>query len=263
MKKKVLITGAVHGIGKDSAVALAERGHHVYATTRTEEQASELKKAVAGLEGDIEVFKLDIRESADRQKAAELDLDVLVNNAAIGESGSLTEVPMERVRSSFETNVFGTIEMTQAVIGGMLARGRGTVLIVTSIAGRVPCPFFGPYCMTKYALDTAGAMMHKELKELDTEVAVCNVEPGLFHTGSNQRLMASKYQWLDDSSHFRDVIEKVQEKEDRNFDRGEYKSTKVIVRQIVKAAEARKPKQRYGAPGWQLALVQLARVFGA
>jgi len=151
-KKRVLITGSGSGIGRDTALKLAKRGHTVYATTHTEAQAAQWKGAGSAR---IEAFKLDVTDSSDRARAAEIPIDVLINNAAVGESGSLAEVPLERVRATFETNLFATLALTQAVLKGMIARRGGTVIFISSLAGRVPIPFLMPYAMTKFALSAA------------------------------------------------------------------------------------------------------------
>jgi NAD(P)-dependent dehydrogenase (short-subunit alcohol dehydrogenase family) len=87
--KRVLITGSGSGIGRDAALRLAKRGHTIYATTHTEEQAT----ALNGLGSGVEAFKVDITDPDDRSRAAVLPVDVLINNAAVGQSGSLAEVP--------------------------------------------------------------------------------------------------------------------------------------------------------------------------
>ncbi|MEY4449380.1 MAG: hypothetical protein RLZZ433_2395, partial [Pseudomonadota bacterium] len=106
MSKTILITGAATGIGKDTAMALAQRGHRVLATTQTTEQAASLRQAAAQAGVALEVFKLDITSEPDREQLDQYTLDVLINNAALGESGSLAEVDMNRVRKLFEVNVF-------------------------------------------------------------------------------------------------------------------------------------------------------------
>src|SRR5687768_17531074 len=121
-RRTILITGSGSGIGRDCMKALARRGHKVLASTHTAPQAEKLREraAVDGL--PVEAFKLDITNEADRAKTGELAIDVLINNAAIGESGSLAEVPLDRVRSAFETNLFATLALTQLCLRGMIGR---------------------------------------------------------------------------------------------------------------------------------------------
>jgi short-subunit dehydrogenase len=258
-RKRLLITGSGSGIGRDAALRLAGRGHAVYATTHSEEQAQALKGL--GI-GSLDAFKLDITDKSDRVRAASFEVDVLINNAAVGESGSLAEVPIDRVRATFETNLFATLALTQMVLGGMIQRGRGTVIFISSLAGRVPAPFLMPYAMTKFALSAAAGALRQELAELNCGVHSVVIEPGAYHTGFNQRMAASKYEWMSARSYFRDQIPVLKAREERMFAVLELRSTRSIVRRIVQAAEADKPRLRYSAPWWQGLGVRLMRFAG-
>lgn len=263
MNKTILITGAGSGIGRDAAFALAARGHRVLAATFDESQAMALRAECLGRKQTIEVFKLDITSPSDRDQVLRFDIDVLINNAAIGDSGSLAEVDVNRIRQTFEVNVFATLELTQMVLRGMIARQRGTVLFVSSIAGRIPVPFLMPYSMTKFALSAAGAALRVEMDELGRNIQVALIEPGAIHTGFNQTMNDRKYEWMGESSYFKDQTSRMKAKEARIFSLLEARSTGTIVRQMVKAAEARRPQLRYVAPWVQGVLVRLARIFGA
>jgi short-subunit dehydrogenase len=262
MKKTILITGAGSGIGLDTAWALAARGHRVIATTFDGSQAASLRAQAASRGVPLEIFKLDITSAADRQQVLTLELDVLINNAGIGESGSLAEVEVERIRQVFEVNLFATLELTQLALCGMIARRRGTVLFVSSIAGRVPMPFLMPYSMSKFALSAAGAGLRAELKQLRCNVHVALIEPGAIHTGFNQAMTERKYTWMGPGSYFAAQAERMKAEETRIFGFLEAKSTRSIVAQIVKAAEAGKPRLRYVAPWVQGLGIRLARIFG-
>jgi short-subunit dehydrogenase len=262
MKKNILITGAGSGIGLDTAWALAARGHHVMATTFDEPQAASLRAQAASRGAALQVFKLDITSAADRQQIETLELDVLINNAGVGESGSLAEVDMDRVRQVFEVNLFATLALTQLALRRMIARQRGTVLFVSSIAGRVPMPFLMPYAMSKFALSAAGAGLRAELKQLRCNVHVALIEPGAIHTGFNQAMTERKYTWMGPQSYFAGQADRMKAEEARTFAFLEAKSTRSIVAQMVKAAEAGKPRLRYVAPWVQGFGVRLARIFG-
>jgi len=194
--RTILITGAGTGIGRDAAFVLAARGHRVIATTLSEDQADALRAECRTRGQALEVFKLDITSPGDREQLRPLALDVLINNAAIGDSGSLAEVDVARIRATFEVNVFATLELTQLALAGMIERQRGTVLFVSSIAGRVPMPFLMPYSMTKFALSAAAAGLRAEVDQLRRNVQVALIEPGAFRTGFNQAMAARKYEWM-------------------------------------------------------------------
>lgn len=261
-RKTILITGAGSGIGRDAAFALAARGHRVIATTFSEAQAEALRETCRSRAPDIEVAKLDITSPVDRARVLEWPLDVLLNNAGVGESGSLAEVDVDRIRQAFEVNVFATLELTQLALRGMIARRQGTVLFVSSIAGRIPMPFLMPYAMTKFALSAAGAGLRAELDQLGCHVHVALIEPGAIHTGFNQAMTERKYAWMDESSYFHAQAVQMRSREKRTFSLLEARDTRSIVAQIVRACEARRPKLRYVAPWAQGLMVRLARIFG-
>lgn len=258
--KSILITGAGTGIGKDTATALLARGHKVYATTHHVAEVAPLQDA---LDGGAIVFKLDITDPDDRAKIADLDLDVLINNAGQGESGSLAEIDIDRVRRLFEVNLFSSLALTQIAIAGMIRQGGGTIVFISSVAGRFPFPFMMPYSMTKFALSAAAAGLRSEMMTLGKGIHVSVVEPGAYRTGFNQRLSDSRFAWMRNGSIFSDAqIAKMKRDADRTFRWTESKSTASIVKKIVAAAEAKSPRLRYVAP-WTTALgVRLLRILG-
>ena len=193
MSKTVLITGAGSGFGKGAALALAARGHHVIANTETDTQAAAL-----GAEApQLTVAKLDITTN-DVAEAAGWDVDVLINNAGAGQTGPMADVPLDRVRHLFDVNVFGTLAVTQAVLPRMVARGSGRIIIMSSISGVLSAPAFGPYSMTKHALEAMGKAMRTELA--DQGVDVCLINPGPYLTGFNDRMADSMWEWFGSDS---------------------------------------------------------------
>lgn len=262
MKKTILITGASSGFGKDAALALAQRGHRLIATTHSEKQAQEMAALTSQKKLDIKVFKLDITLESDRVKILDYDLDVLINNAGTGESGSLAEIAIDKIRDNFETNVFSSIALSQLALKNMIKKDSGTIIFVSSLAGRVTMPFLGPYAMTKFALSSGAEAMRSEIYKLSKNVHVSLIEPGAYHTGFNQENIAKKYQWMDENSYFYKMIDQLKKEENRYFDMMEIKSTKSIVNKFIQASEASKPRLRYSAPWWQYLGVQLMRIFG-
>jgi NAD(P)-dependent dehydrogenase (short-subunit alcohol dehydrogenase family) len=191
MSKTVLITGAGSGFGKLSAVMLAERGHTVIATTESDEQAATLREE----HPELTVAKLDITDPADVRSVDEWDLDVLIANAALGQIGTLTTIPIERLRRVFEVNVFGTFAICQRVAIAMRAKRSGRILIVSSIAGVRAGKGSGPYSMTKHAIQAMGGAMRNELADFGVDVATIN--PGPYATGFNDRMATDLGDWYD------------------------------------------------------------------
>ncbi len=191
MATSVLITGAGTGFGRGAAVELARRGHPVIATTVSQAEAAEL----AAAHPELTTAKLDITDPNDRRQVEGWRVDVLVNNAGLGQVGPLRSIPLDRVRRIFETNVFGTLAITQAVIPQMLERGSGRILILSSVAGVAAGPMTGPYSMTKHALQAMGSAMRAELAPAGIDVALVN--PGPFATGFNDRMIDDPGEWFD------------------------------------------------------------------
>jgi short-subunit dehydrogenase len=166
----------------------------VIATTETEDQASALRKEAP----HIEVIKLDITNATDIAQVEKLKIDVLINNAGAGQTGPIADVPIDRVRHLFEINVFGTLAITQAVLPQMVARGSGRIIIMSSVAGVMSGPSFGPYSMTKHALEALGKALRAEIAGQGIDVTLIN--PGPYNTGFNDRMANSMWEWFDDKS---------------------------------------------------------------
>jgi short-subunit dehydrogenase len=256
---KILITGARRGIGLNSALKLAGRGHQVIATVHREENIDDVRNAARGAGVFLEVEKLDILDPGDRERAVAYDVDVLINNAAIGESGPMIEVPVDRVRKIYETNVVATLALSQDVIRPMLKKNQGRVIFVGSLGGRLSMPFMGPYVMTKFALEAAVDAMRIELRPFNVRVSI--IEPGAYATGFNEAMHAKKYEWLNNGSAYQPHLGYMKFFEKSNvWLQG--RRTDNIARKIVKAAEARRPRLRYTAPWWQAAGVRALRILG-
>jgi NAD(P)-dependent dehydrogenase (short-subunit alcohol dehydrogenase family) len=191
MGKTILITGAGSGFGRGAAIELARRGHRVIAGVLNDEQAADLRASEPGLI----VEKLDITNDADLAKVDAWELDVLIANAAIGQTGPLSLIPLERLRRVFEINVFATVAMTQRVALAMRQRRRGRIIIVSSIGGVRAGLGSGPYTMTKHAIQAFGTALRAELAAFDVDV--CLINPGPYATGFNDRMANDPGPWFD------------------------------------------------------------------
>lgn len=259
MGKTILITGAGSGFGKLAAFALAQRGHSVIAATYDQAQADALAHEATAAGVVLKIIRLDITSEEDRHQVTGSAIDVLINNAGVGESGPLAEVPLDRIRRTFETNVIGSLGMVQLAVPELIKRGGGTIMFVTSLAGRMPIPFLAPYGMSKYALEVAGADLAVELKPFNIHVTM--IEPGAFATGFNEAQIATKYSWLGPDSIYRDKKKFIEKNEQTVLGMQSGKIEQVI-EALVAAVEAKKPKLRYAVPKWQGAGIQLLRAFG-
>ena len=172
---RVLITGAARAIGAATAQVLLDEGCEVVATAR---QLDALDAVPATLRLALDVTD-DI--SVDACMAAAGEIDVLVNNAAIAEAGPLERYPLDRFRACLETNTVGPLRMVQAVVPGMRERGRGAIVNISSINGRVSAPLEGAYAATKFALEAITESLHYELGHFGIRVVL--IEPGYIAPG--------------------------------------------------------------------------------
>lgn len=191
MPRTVLITGAGSGFGRGAALELARRGHEVIAAVLTGEQAADLARA----EPKLTVVKLDITQPQDVAKVDQWDLDVFIANAAIGQTGPLSLIPLERLRAVFEVNVFATVAVTQRVAQKMRKKRAGRIIIMSSIGGVRAGVGSGPYTMTKHAIQAFGTALRAELKMFGVDV--CLINPGPFATGFNDRMAKNPGDWFD------------------------------------------------------------------
>ena len=203
MSKTILITGAGSGFGKGTALGLAKAGHRVIAAVQIWPQASDLMAAAKDAGVELEVTKLDLLNKDDHEAVFRTyadRLDILVNNAATGETGPIAEIPVDRIRREFEVNVFGTLEFTQPFARHFAEKGKGKILFTSSIAGFVTFPFLGPYVASKHALEAMVQMMQQEME--GTGVQIATINPGPFRTGFNDRMYDTLDQWYDPARNF-------------------------------------------------------------
>jgi NADP-dependent 3-hydroxy acid dehydrogenase YdfG len=178
----VLITGTSSGIGRATAARLARRPDlTVYATARRVEAIADLASVGAHpLPLDV-TDETSMIEAVAAVEAAHGQVDILINNAGYGEYGPIEEVALDRVRAQFETNVFGLARLTQLVLPGMRRAGRGRIVNISSMGGRLVFPGGGYYHASKYAVEAISDALRQEVRPFGIEVAI--VEPGLIRTG--------------------------------------------------------------------------------
>src|SRR5262245_24187933 len=181
----IVITGTSRGIGLATALELARSGHQVVATMRNPTGSPELREQAAkeNLPVRIEATDVDSDESVKQafgRILAQGPVNVLVNNAGIERTGSIEETPLSAFRTCMETNYFGALRCIQAVIRPMRERGSGTIINVTSVAGKISASPFGPYSASKFALEALSEALAQELRAYGVRVAI--VEPGIIDT---------------------------------------------------------------------------------
>ena len=192
-KQRILITGASSGLGRGTAIGLAKAKHHVTAAAETWQQVWTLRQDAEDAGVKLDAIKLDLLSETDLEHAASLEVDILVLNAGVQETGSLIDIPMPLVRKSFEVNVFAHLDLAQRIVPQMMKRKSGKVVWVSSQAGLYAPPFMGAYAATKFAVEGIAFAMRQEL--VPFRIGVATINPGLYRTGYNETGAETHAQW--------------------------------------------------------------------
>jgi NAD(P)-dependent dehydrogenase (short-subunit alcohol dehydrogenase family) len=245
-----LVTGATSGLGRATALLLAEKGWRVFAAGRSPDRRRALDE-LARLRGwPLETLEMDVtsEESVDRALAEIArrgsEIDALINNAGIAIVGAMEEVTPEDLRLQFETNVFGAVRVARRVLPGMRARRRGRILNMSSIAGKVVLPLFGPYSGSKFALEGISDAMRLELHPFGIHVVL--IEPGYIRTDMERAAqeLSSRYAAGAAQSPYRAVYEGVR-RAWADSTRGSKDQPEDCARVILRALTDTPPRPRY------------------
>ena len=244
--RSVLITGASGGIGRTVALYLSQRGHRVLATGRSLARLADLENEAQAASLPIWTFELDVNDPAlvARQMPVILQqagtLDVVVNNAGYGLWGCLEDLDIDEVQAQFETNLFGLLRVTQAVLPHMRQRGQGTIINVGSVAGHITSPAGGAYAASKAALSAFNAALRMEVWRFGIRVSL--IEPGAIHSNFVQNEIAGR-RTLDENSPYRSYAARISKRAD-HFHRRAGDPVKVA-KTVEKIMLAHRPRPRY------------------
>lgn len=240
--KIILLTGASSGIGYDTAVALAQQGHKVYAAARRVERMEPLRQY------GIVPLKMDVTDEASMQEGVKtlLDtegrIDVLINNAGYGYFGAVENVPMDDARNQMEVNVFGLARLCQLVLPTMRAQHSGRIINTASVAGRSVFYYGGWYHVSKYAVESLSDAMRMELKPFGIDVVI--IEPGAIKT--NWGIIAADHLIESSKGTAYEQTGTMMANNLRNMYLSNTISDPAVVRKaIVRAVNARRPCTRY------------------
>lgn len=202
MKKTILITGAASGFGKIAAFELAKKGHHVIATTQVYPQVSDLIRQAEEAGVNMTVDKLDVTNTKDIEYITnKYDIDILISNAGIMEGGPIAEQPLDLIRSMFDVNVFGGLQLAQGFIKKWVERNKpAKIVFTTSMGGLWTVPYVAAYCASKHAMESIAEGLKTELAQFNIKIATCN--PGIFGTGFNDRGVDSIFRWYNPEQNF-------------------------------------------------------------
>jgi NAD(P)-dependent dehydrogenase (short-subunit alcohol dehydrogenase family) len=251
--RSVLITGCSSGIGRDAALALARRGWRVFASCRARADCDRLR--AEGLESPrIDIADPDsIAEGlAEVLEATGGRLDALYNNAAFGCPGAVEDLPRGALQEIFETNLFGTHDLTRRVIPVMRAQGQGRIVNCSSVLGLVGYRWRGAYVATKFALEGLTDVLRIEMA--GTGIHVSLIEPGPITSKIREKSIPHFERWIDwraspRAAEYAALLERLYHP--RGPDRFELPPS-AVSRRLIHALESPRPRARYWVttPTW-------------
>jgi len=246
----VLITGGTDGLGKAAALLLAARGYRVFAAGRSPEKRAQLDAVARQKKLSLKSIELDVCDDASVQEAVRYVLskggaiDVLINNAGIGYMGTVEDLLAEDWRRQFETNFFGVLRVTQAILPHMRERRSGRILMMSSVAGLVTVPAQGAYSSSKFALEALSNSLRLEMYSFGVEVIL--IEPGYIVTGIQQAALELTKGYTDKFKTGPYAYLYARFMASANDARARSKTTpEECARVILQAIEAPRPKARY------------------
>ena len=251
MTKTVLVTGASAGIGKATAIYLAQNGYNVYGAARRTEKMQDLKNH------GIKPISLDVTKEESMVACVEQifqeagSIDILVNNAGFGSSGAIEDVSMEDARYQLEVNVFGAMRLTQLVLPKMRENKFGKVVNISSIGGKIAFPMAGWYHASKFAMEALSDSLRLEVKSFGIDVIV--IEPG-----------GIKSEWADVANNtlkrtsVNSVYKNLAQSLEKLNANDNFPEPIVIAKLIKESIEAKNPKTRYagGSNAKQILLIR-------
>lgn len=246
----VFITGGTDGLGRGAAEFLAARGYRVFAGGRNARRREVLAQFAKEKNLPVEVLPLDITDDASVDAAvAETErragaIDVLINNAGIAIGAVMEEISIADLQKVFDTNFFGVVRVMQRVLPGMRKRGRGRLINMSSIAGKISSPVLGAYSASKHALEAVSDSQRLELFPFGISVVL--IEPGFIPTGLNRSAaeLSSAYLANVGRSPYRGVYQAFRTQWEKTTTASHY-TPEDCARVILRAVEDDPPRDRY------------------
>jgi len=247
MPKSILITGCSSGIGFDAALKLQDLGYQVIASVRSYDDIDKLKSK--GLE---QVIQLDLRSSESIRSAVSQtfkitggELFALFNNGAYAIPGAIEDLTRDAIRRQFETNLFGTMELTNLLLPAMLKQKDARIVQCSSVLGLVAMPYRGAYNASKFALEGLTDTFRQELR--GTSVKVSLIEPGPILTNFRKNSLAAFKEEIDvkASRHMQSYQATLQRLEKDGAAVSFTLGPEAVTKKLVHALESKRPKARY------------------
>lgn len=249
--KIVLLTGATDGLGKAAAILLAERGYRVFGTGRSTEKRAALDTLARERKLPLETLDMNVCDNESVRRGIEAvrnragDIDVLINNAGFAFYLAFEELSLDDWRKQFETNVFGVVRVTQAVLPRMRERRQGRIVMMSSVSGLVTGPMQSAYSASKHALEGMSNALRHELHPFGVHTIL--IEPGYIVSGIQQVALNLAQPYMEKVQHGPYAKLYTSAWNWANATRARSKTTaEDCARVILRAIESPTPKPRYG-----------------
>jgi len=248
-QKTVLITGATDGLGKALALLLAKRGYRVFAAGRSSEKLAQIDAVARAKKVLLESVALDVcsddsvRSGVNHVLAKAGAIDVLVNNAGVNYTAAVEDLSMEAWRAQFETNFFGVLRVTRAVLPQMRERRSGRILMMSSISGLITAPTQGAYSSSKHALEALSNALRMELYPFGIPVVL--IEPGYIVTGIGKAAADLSKPYVEKGGPYASLYEQFFISVSAARERSRT-TPEDCARVMLRAIETARPKPRYG-----------------
>jgi len=245
MEKVAVVTGSSSGIGFETSLALAREGYFTYATMRDVKKADKIQKIADEESLSLKVIELDVDDEESAENAINTIIqekgrvDVLVNNAGWGIWGTGEDVSVEEFKEQFETNFFSVVRMVQKVAPTMRNQGSGSIVNISSVAGRIGLPASTAYVSSKFAVEGLSESLRYELGQFGVNVII--IEPGVIKTNFFDSMKTAKK--ADEGGAYRDITIKVITGVKMMAEMGT--SPKEVAQVIIKSLKEEKPLPRY------------------
>ncbi len=244
----ILVTGSSTGLGLETALHLAGQGFRVFATVRDPDMRAGVLEEAGRRGVALDVVRLDINDPSSIEEAVRGVVDAsggifgLVNNAGIGLRGCFEDLDDAEIRRVFDTNVFGTMAVTKAVLPHMRAAGRGRVVTITSVGGKIATFGLSAYCSTKFAQEGWGESLALELAPFGIHSIL--IEPGMIKTSRWSVNRGNAANALNPESAYHAMFVRHEELADRFVDSRKTRPSDVA-EAVHRALTARRPRLRY------------------
>ena len=241
-----VVTGSSSGIGLATSLALARNGYLTYATMRNLAKRNSFESIADKQHLPIRVVQLDVTDENSIKRAIESILseagriDLLVNNAGYVLTGAFEDIGMDEIKSLYETNVFGVIRVTQAVLPIMRKQGSGRIINISSGAGRIGYPGGSAYVSSKFALEGLSESMAYEIEQFGIKTVL--VEPGFVRTKIGENMAISK-KTQDPNSPYSQMMQMMSSNQERMLENGS--DADLVASVVAEAATSKEPNLRY------------------